>query len=441
MVTINGTAGDDTIEPGNNSAGNNNLNGNDTINGGDGNDFISGGRGSDSLIGGLGNDVLNGVDGGQSDVLNGGDGADLVDYSNATGNQRIFFDPAGNSRGERSSDTWISIEGVMGAANHRNIIIGAGTDDRIIGGNRNDRLFGRDGMDTLEGRQGNDRLNGGAGFDILNGGRGSDSLTGGADFDVFYFEAGEIDGRDRVQDFVLGTDLVLLENTGVSLAQIAQILAANALSNPNRDMVYTDPTEGGTITFRGVSYNDLSDYIDNGGSLASVFYASGPSSGPPGDPVLPEIYRGTRRADTFDGDDGVDFMNGRGGRDTLNGGGGTDLLYGGGSRDTLNGGAGTDFLDGGRGRDILTGGDDADWFVFGRRDTITDFSMAEGDTILFRASAGLDFDDLNIRQIGSDTLISVGRSTMRLEDFSDTLTADSFNFAYVRGETELDLLL
>lgn len=422
MVTINGTAGADIIEPGNNSAGNSNLNGNDTINGLDGDDFISGGRGSDSLSGGLGNDILNGVDGRQADILDGGDGADLVDYSNATSRQRIFFDPAENSRGERSNDTWISIEGVIGATNYRNVITGAGTDDRIIGGNRNDRLSGRDGMDALEGRLGNDRLDGGAGFDILNGGRGSDRLTGGADTDIFYFEAGEIDGRDRIQDFVLGTDLVLLENTGVSLAQIAQILAANALSNPNDDLVYTDPTEGGTITFSGVSYNALSAFIDDGNSLASVFYANGPSSGPPGDPVLPDIIRGTRRADTLDGDDGVDFMYGRGGRDTLDGG------------------AGTDFLNGGGGRDTLTGGDDADWFVFGRRDVITDFSIAEGDTILFRASSDLAFDDLNIRQVGSDTLVSVGRARMRLEDFNDTLTEDSFNFAYVPGETELDLL-
>ncbi|MGI9511898.1 MAG: calcium-binding protein, partial [Anderseniella sp.] len=340
MVTINGTAGDDVIEPGNNSAGNNNLNGNDTINGLDGADFLSGGRGSDSLFGGPGNDVLNGVDGRQADILDGGVGQDIVDYSNATSRQRIFFDPAGNSRGERANDTWVSIEGVMGASNHSNVIVGAGTDDRIIGGNMNDRLSGGDGMDALEGREGRDRLDGGAGFDILNGGRGSDQLTGGADMDVFYFEAGEIDGNDRIQDFVLGTDIVLLENTGVSLSQIAQILADNALSNPNRDLVYTDPTEGGTITFSGVSYNALSAFIDNGGSLASVFFANGPSSrlpgdpssSLPGDPVLPDIIRGSRRADTLDGDDGIDFMYGRGGRDTMNGGAGTDLLNGGGGR-------------------------------------------------------------------------------------------------------------
>lgn len=426
MVTINGTAGDDTIEPGNNSAGNNNLNGNDTINGGDGNDILNGGGGKDNLFGGNGDDILNGVDNGKEDILDGGAGTDLVDYSDAKGKQTIYFDPAENSKGERSKDTWISIEGVMGATKAKNDIYGADTDDRIIGGDKSDKLYGRDGMDALEGRGGKDELFGGAGFDILNGGRGSDKLTGGADTDIFYFEAGEIDGDDQILDFELGTDLVFLEKTGVTLEQVSEIIASSALANPNRDIVYTEPTEGGTITLKGVSYNALTSFLDNGGALTSVFYVGasspGAQSGSPVDPVLPEITRGTRSADTLEGGDGVDFISGRGGRDILNGGDGDD------------------FLNGGRGRDIMTGGDGADWFVFGRRDVITDFSIEDGDSILFKTSRDLTFDDLNIRQVGSDTLVSVGRAKMRLEDFTDTLTEDSFNFAYVRGETELDLL-
>ncbi|MEO9877359.1 MAG: calcium-binding protein [Anderseniella sp.] len=480
MVAINGTANADTIKPGDNPAGNNNLEdddtingfagdddidagkgddvvnagqgndivsggedkdtingdegddelsggkGDDTLNGGAGNDVLVGGADKDNLFGGDGNDILNGVDNKQEDILDGGDGIDFVDYRDAKGKQTIYFDPAENSKGERSKDTWISIEGVMGSTKAKNDIYGAGTDDRIIGGDKNDKLYGRDGMDVLEGRGGKDQLFGGAGFDILNGGRGSDKLTGGADTDIFYFEAGEIDGNDQILDFELGTDLIFLEGTGVTLAQISQIIAASALGNPNRDIVYTEPTEGGTITLKGVSYNALTSFLDNGGDLTSVFYVGAPSGAQrselPADPVLPEIIRGTRRADTLEGGDGVDFMSGRGGRDILNGGDGND------------------FLNGGRGRDIMTGGDGADWFVFGRRDTITDFSIEDGDTILFKASRDLTFDDLNILQVGSDTLVSVGRAKMRLEDFTDTLTEDSFNFAYVRGETELDLL-
>ncbi|MEM9471670.1 MAG: calcium-binding protein [Pseudomonadota bacterium] len=480
MATINGTAGDDTIAPGNNSAGNNNLEdddiingfagdddidagkgddlvnagpgddvvtggedkdtinggedddqlfggkGDDIINGGTGDDILVGGADKDSLFGGDGNDILDGVDNKQEDILDGGAGIDFVDYRDAKGRQKIYFDDADKSEGERSKDTWISIEGVMGSTKSKNDIYGADTDDRIIGGNKKDKLYGRDGMDVLEGRLGKDQLFGGDGFDILNGGRGSDKLTGGADTDIFYFEAGEMDGDDQILDFELGTDLVFLEKTGVTLEQVGQIIASNSLTNPNGDIVYTDPAEGGTITFKGVSYNALTAFLDNGGALASVFYvgasASGSQSGIPIEPAMPEIIRGTRRADTLEGTDGVDFLSGRGGRDVLLGGDGGD------------------FLNGGRGRDILTGGEGADWFVFGRRDVITDFSVEDGDTILFRASRDLDFDDLNIRQVGSDTLISVGRAKMRLEDFSDTLTEDSFNFAYVRGETELDLI-
>lgn len=480
MVAINGTANADTIKPRDNSANNNKLEGDDIINGlagdddidsgkgddvvnagagndivrggedkdtingdadndelfgdkgddilngGDGDDFLNGGADKDTLSGGSGDDILNGVDNKQEDILDGGDGIDLVDYRDAKGTQTIYFDPAENSKGERSKDTWIDIEGVMGATNAKNNIFGADTNDRIIGGNKNDKLYGRDGMDTLEGNAGKDQLFGGAGFDILNGGRGSDKLTGGADMDVFYFEQGETDGRDQIMDFELGTDLVFLEKTGVTLDQVAQILAANSARNPNGDLVYTDPTEGGTITFRGVSYNDLTDYLDNGGALTSVFYGALPSTDPqsgiPTDPVMPEIIRGTRRSDNLEGGDGIDFMFGRGGRDTLDGGAGRDLL------------------DGGGGRDRLTGGEDADFFVFGRGDRIMDFSVDEGDKILFNARRGLDFDDLTIRQFGSDTIVSVGRARMRLEDFNEPLTEDSFNFAYNPRDIDIDLL-
>ena len=172
----------------------------------------------------------------------------------------------------------------------------------------------------------------------------------------------------------------------------------------------------------------LSAFLNNGGTLASVFYVGvNVARSPirvPGDPVMPDISRGTRSADTLEGGDGIDFLSGRGGRDTFWTAETAERLPERRARDAIS----------------LTGGEDADWFVFGRSDVITDFSIEEGDTILFRASRDLSFDDLNIRQAGSDTIVSVGRARMRLEDFTDTLTEDSFNFAYVPGETELDLL-
>ncbi|WP_192890520.1 retention module-containing protein [Vibrio bathopelagicus] len=73
----------------------------------------------------------------------------------------------------------------------------------------------------------------------------------------------------------------------------------------------------------------------------------------------------------------------------LTGGSGNDRLEGGAGDDTLVGGDGNDTLIGGGGSDILTGGDGMDSFVWlniedGVEDTITDFSLSEGDQIDLR---------------------------------------------------------
>lgn len=77
----------------------------------------------------------------------------------------------------------------------------------------------------------------------------------------------------------------------------------------------------------------------------------------------------------------------------LTGGTGADLIYGLAGNDTLSGGAGNDILIGGAGTDKLAGGADADIFVFndfatsGRiLDTISDFSVADGDKLAFDTS-------------------------------------------------------
>ncbi|MEZ8282197.1 cadherin-like domain-containing protein, partial [Vibrio splendidus] len=73
----------------------------------------------------------------------------------------------------------------------------------------------------------------------------------------------------------------------------------------------------------------------------------------------------------------------------LTGGAGNDRLVGGAGDDTVVGGDGNDTLIGGGGSDILTGGNGMDSFVWlniedGVEDTITDFSLSEGDQIDLR---------------------------------------------------------
>jgi Ca2+-binding RTX toxin-like protein len=135
--------------------------GNDTMTGLGGNDQISGNAGNDSLLGGAGNDVLAG----------------------GTGNDSLLGN-VGN--------------------------------DKLYGQEGNDYLTGRHGFDHLFGGDGNDILLGGTGGDRLNGGAGNDSLIGGGGKDRFIFNTNEVFkpadfGVDRIADFTLGEDLILLD--------------------------------------------------------------------------------------------------------------------------------------------------------------------------------------------------------------------------------------
>ncbi len=147
--------------------------GRDKFVGGDGNDFIDGGAGNDKIAGGLGDDKILG--GAGNDVLRG----DL------------------NRRSPQNNVD--------------------GGDDLIDGGAGNDRIGGKSGDDTLYGGTGNDRLWGDAGDDLLFGGEGKDKLWGGLGSDTFVLSVGE--GRDKIMDFKVGTDLIGL-GEDISLGQL-----------------------------------------------------------------------------------------------------------------------------------------------------------------------------------------------------------------------------
>jgi serralysin len=114
-----------------------------------------------------------------------------------------------------------------------------------------------------------------------------------------------------------------------------------------------------------------------------------------------DTIRGGNGQDTISGNYGDDVLHGNNGKDTLNGGVGDDTLYGDNGRDVLFGNDGDDLLDGGNGSDVLSGGAGADRFVLRRNsgiDKITDFNLAEGDTIVLdgRVPRDLSFSDNRI---------------------------------------------
>src|SRR5690606_35501578 len=104
---------------------------------------------------------------------------------------------------------------------------------------------------------------------------------------------------------------------------------------------------------------------------------------------------------------GNDVLKGDSSNDRLSGDSGDDSLEGGSGNDVLDGGTGNATLRGGTGADCLTGGAGADAFRFvtvseslassADRDTIRDFSRAQGDVIdLFSM-------DTNISATGNQT--------------------------------------
>ncbi len=141
---------------------------------------------------------------------------------------------------------------------------------------------------------------------------------------------------------------------------------------------------------------DPNDFDELGNSERDVINASNATSGNVnGNNVI--MYGGAGD-DIYNGGQGNDLFYGGSGDDKIHGQKDNDTLYGGSGSDIINGNGGDDTLIGGYGADTMAGGRDADTFTYlsmnDRDDTITDFSMQDGDK--------LDLKDL-ITSIGANS--------------------------------------
>lgn len=127
-----------------------------------------------------------------------------------------------------------------------------------------------------------------------------------------------------------------------------------------------------------------------------------------------DSLNGGNSDDTLIGGNGNDTLNGVSGNDSLNGGDGNDILNGGLGTDTLIGGDGNDTLNGGAGTDSLTGGAGADRFAYTANnqgvDTITDFTIADGDLLAFTSA---QFGGLSLGTLASNQLAAVENNIAR----------------------------
>jgi len=154
----------------------------------------------------------------------------------------------------------IAAENLSGGVG-RDDIGGRGGDDTIDGGVGNDTirggagrdlLLGGDGDDVLRGRAGGDTLRGGDGNDFLRGGNRADVLEGGAGADILVYGANE--GRDTIEGFEHGIDVIRLVGFGAPFNTFAEVSAAATQAGADTLLDF-----GGTGSLRlvGIATTDL----------------------------------------------------------------------------------------------------------------------------------------------------------------------------------------
>ena len=469
-LTVNGTAGDDTINVTPTGAGVGSfdrlgLGGSPqfTYTGVAGAFTVNGGAGGFDTLGILGSDSADTVTSTATTVtVKGGTvtlgaGLDYLNISTFGGNDNITL-------------TGLSIGKTIDAgAGNDNVNLSAAVDAVILGGDGDDTLIGSPASDTIYGGSGNDILIGGGGIDeeygeagndqfgdLSLGGNGvaddagADFLSGGDGIDTFIWEPG--DGNDIVSGGDDGGDIlrffgnanvnaitVSASTTTPSHANVALAPAVN-LDVTGVENIFVNAGAGAdSVTVGDLSTTEISAVnIDlvagdsdsvtvNGRTTADnlvVSLAAGVVS-VQGLGYDVNISNAAAPGDTLtvNGNSGNDTIKANAGVEAtitliLNGNDGDDYL----SADaTLNGGAGDDTLEGGSGADTINGNDG-------------------NDTIIFNAGTGVDavdggagFDVFLITADGLNNTISVSETAVTVDAGTENLIVSNLEQFRVNG--------
>jgi Ca2+-binding RTX toxin-like protein len=210
-----------------------------TINGGGGDDILTGSDpapadpvqllmaldGADSINGGAGNDTINGLSG--VNYLRGDDGNDVIHGGSG-------FDDINGNKGDDTIDGG-SGGGDWLVGGQGNDLITAHAGDGLLYGNLgSDTLIGSNGADLMLGGQADDVIQAGGGNDYVSGDRGNDTEIGGAGADTFHSFSGA--GIDRVLDFHLAEGDRVLVDPGTHFT-VLQVGADTVVDMGNGDQV------------------------------------------------------------------------------------------------------------------------------------------------------------------------------------------------------------
>lgn len=198
----------------------------------------------------------------------------------------------------------------------------------------------------------------------------------------------------------------------------------------------SDPTPvAGTITRYTAFLGDARLIEISGLSLSAVSLAKAATTARTSDDraLFVAEFSG---ADTFNGSDLRDVVDGYGGDDKLYGRGGNDVLKGGAGADTLNGGSGSDKMSGGKGNDL--------YIVDSTRDVTTEERKHGTDKVHSSVTYSLAANIENLKLTGSRSIDGTGNALANVivgnsgsnvingSDGNDTLTGgagrDTFSF-------------
>ncbi|MGO1077789.1 calcium-binding protein [Inquilinus sp. CA228] len=291
---------------------------------------------------------------------------------------------------------------VSGGAGDDTITGGTGS----IGGGGDDTLVASTHGATLRGGAGDDTVSGGAGGDLLYDGAGVDDVFGAGGSDYLFLGTGDVtlgdrydggSGRDTIEILPISdidisaaeiSGFEYLSSFGKIRATASQIDSFSEISGSTIEL-----TTSGIVEFSGRDVIYIREIIlSSQGNTVEMGSGSFFVTGGAGNDVI----NGGNFDDVNTGGAGNDVLSGRGGQDALSGEAGDDYLRGDANgdslvgddgNDTLSGGDGGDYLVGGAGNNLLTGGAGDDYFRFSAlsdgRDTISDFSSAQGDRLEF----------------------------------------------------------
>ncbi|RJG09214.1 heme peroxidase [Pseudomonas cavernicola] len=381
-------------------------------------DLIIGTAGNDVLIGTAFDDNIQGLGG--DDVIIGGGGADTMvgGGDNDVYEVTEFGDVVSELAGAGADTVWTSLASYTLGANVENLFFGD-TGNFSGTGNALDNI--------IHGGIGNDTLNGGAGDDFMAGGTGHDvyevtefgdvvSELAGAGADTVWTSLASYTLGANVENLFFG-DTGNFSGTGNALDNIIHGGIGNDTLNGGAggDVIIGG---GGADTMAGGDDSDVYEVTELGDVVSEL--AGGGS-----DTVWTSLANYTLGADVenlFFGDTGNFSGTGNELANTIVGGAGND---------TLTGGGGNDFMDGGLGNDT---------FVFAAgfgNDAIQGFDAnpVGGQDLLNIAALGVTAANfaanVTIADVGVDTLVTVGASSIVLVGIADatTVTQTDFNLA------------